>query len=678
MSAARPSASPTPSAERGPRRSPLAGGVEWLLTDGRGGYACGAADALARRRYHGLWVARPGASSRRYLVVADLDERVIACAAGDASPRTTHLMHAHWRGDERPSAPAADVDFARSPLPCWTFQSELGEVERTVALQRADGDAPPQLLVRWRNLADSPVRLEVRPLLGWCDADHLPEASSRFVDAVEARGASWGFRPTDDLPTLWLTVDGVAGFRAEAEWYRGFYYATDHARGYDHFGDRWTPGVLELDLGPGGEGTAAFSLETPCADARAAFEAARRGAVERLERPAVAAHPSLARLEAGADDFFYRGVGGRLGVIAGYPWFGEWGRDVFLALPGLSIARGRLDLCEQVLVGCLPFLDRGLLPNIYGEDVAKSHYGSCDAALWFALAVMRYDDAGGDQDLMERKLLPALRGLVASYQRGAPLGLKVGEDGLLRAGSADLNATWMDARTSAGPVTPRHGMPVELHAVWYALLAFLADRDDAGGALARLRDDCGAAFLDAFWSHASGCLADRVHEGVQDTSIRPNMLVGAALPRSPLSRDQRAAVVAVARDALVTPCGLRTLSPDDERYVGAYGGGVEERDHAYHQGTVWPWLAGFYVEAALRAAPDAHRPQVAASQLEWLDALLARELERGGADHVNEVFDGDPPHRPGGTFAQAWNTGELLRAHSLCREAVAAGASEPS
>ena len=608
--------------------------------------------------------------------MADLDERVGSQLSGESPPRVASLMHAHWRGDPRASAPEADVTFARSPLPSWTFRTELGELERTVALQREDGAASPQLLVRWRNLSDHPVRLEVRPLLGWCDADHLPEASGSFDETVHARGDSWGVRPTDDLPTLWLTVDGVAGFRAEAHWYRGFYYATDHARGYDHFGDRWSPGVLELDLGAGAEVVAAFALDAPSAGAREAFEAAAQRAAEGRERALAAARPNVARLALGADDFLYRGVGQRLGVIAGFPWFGEWGRDVFLALPGLTIARGRMDLCEQVLVGCLPFLDRGLLPNIYGEDVDQSHYGSCDAALWFALAVMRYDAAGGDQDLIERRWAPALLGLVTAYRRGAPLGLKVGEDGLLRAGSEHLNATWMDARTSAGPVTPRHGMPVELQAVWYALLAFLAEREGRGGEIAGLRDACGAAFLEAFWVADAGCLADRVHDGVQDRAVRPNMLVSAALSRSPLSRAQRAAVVDVAREVLVTPCGLRTLAPADERYVGTYGGGAEERDNAYHQGTVWPWLAGFYVEAALRAASSADRPGVAAAQLAWLDVLLARELERGGSEHVSEVFDGDPPHRPGGTFAQAWNTGELLRAHQLCCEAVGEGASE--
>jgi len=652
------------------------GVTEWLLTDGQGGYACGAADALARRRYHGLWVTRPAGTARRWMLVADLDERVGPMDGGDSAASMAKLMHARWQGTPSASAPDAEVTFARHPLPSWTFRSPQGCLERAVALQRQNGEAPPMLLVRWRNLSAHPVRLEVRPLLGWCDVDQLTAEDDAFDDTVHARGASWGFRPTEALPTLWLTVDGVAAFGGEAHWYRDFHYEVERARGYDHVGARWNPGVLQLDLAPAAEAVAAFALGEPCVAAREAFAAAFARAATSHEAAETAPRPDLARLELGAADFLYRAPGGRLGVLAGFPWFGEWGRDVFLALPGLTLARGRMDLCEEVLLGCLPFLDRGLLPNIYGDGVEDSDYGSCDAALWFALAVMRYERAGGDERLLEHRLVPALRGLVAAYRRGTELGLEVGLDGLLRAGGEHLNATWMDARTSRGPVTPRQGLPVEIQALWYALLAFLAERDDADGGFAQQRDACGAAFLKAFWVSDGAYLADRVFEGAQDRSIRPNMLVSAALLRSPLSDSQRAAVVKLVRERLLTPCGLRTLAPEDARYEGVYGGGLEERDGAYHQGTVWPWLAGFYVEAVLRASDPSSRVQVAAEQLRWLDELLARELGRAGLEHVSEVFDGDAPHRPGGAFAQAWNTGELLRAHRLCCAVIDGGLTE--
>lgn len=635
--------------------------AEWLLADGAGGYACGAVDGVPRRRYHGLWIARPAGSARRFAVVSGLDERVVD---GD---RVASLWRAHWADQPEPSRPDADVAFAPGPLPAWTIDGDGFALTRTVALQRASGDLPPLCLVRWRNRGAARVRLRVRPLLGWCDADHLPPADERFDGAIQAQGASWGVRPDGRLPTLWLTADGVAAFRGEPAWYRGFLCATDRERGYDFVGDRWSPGTLELDVGPGHDATVAFALGAPCDDPAAAFERAAAAAARAHSDERAARDRLAARLARGADDFLYRADGGRLGVLAGFPWFGEWGRDVFLALPGLTLARGRRDLCAEALRGALPFLRRGLLPNVYGPTPAASHYDSCDAALWFALAVQRYADAGGDEELVAREFVPALASIARAYVEGTDLGLATDASGLLRAGRADLNATWMDARTAEGPVTPREGLPVEIQALWHALLAFLADRDAATWRAAR--DRCAKAFVKAFWLADGERLADRVHDGVADASVRPNMLVAAALARSPLTQAQRAGCVAAAEAELVVPVGLRTLSPRDAAYHGRYEGDQSRRDRAYHQGTAWPWLAGFYVEAALRAAPKAKR-RTATRLREWLDGF-APELDRAGLGHVSEVFDGDAPHRPGGTFAQAWNTGELLRALALVTEALA-------
>ena len=597
------------------------------------------------------------------MVVAGLDERFVD------GKTNTYLMHAHWRGHERSSPSGAEVAFTRRPLPTWRLQRGAHGVERTVALRRLAGQTQPCLLVRYRNLGKAPLRLEVRPLLGWCDADHLLGADAAFDATVHARGASWGLRPNTLLPMLWLTVDGVAAFRSEASWYRGFHFATDQQRGYDHVGDRWSPGALELDLGAGQTATLAFALGEPETAPSAEFDAVLAAAAASLRNTLAATDALRARLELGADDFLYRAEGGRLGVLAGFPWFGEWGRDVFVSLPGLTLARGRLDLCAEALRSALPFLRAGLLPNIYGTGIADSHYGSCDAALWYSLAVQRFADAGGDAAIVRSELVPALVAIAEAYERGTELGLRVTADGLLAAGRKDLNATWMDARTAAGPVTPREGLPVEIQALWYALLAFLAEH--AGKRWASLRDRCGKAFVTQFWLPAiderGSWLADRVHEGVPDRSVRPNMLVAAALVRSPLSPAQRAACVEVARRELVTPRGLRTLSPREPGYRGRYEGDGESRDRAYHQGTVWPWLAGFYTEAALAAVGKKARAGERQALREWLHGFLP-ELDRAGLDHVSEVFDGDEPQRPGGTFAQAWNTGELLRALQLCAE----------
>jgi predicted glycogen debranching enzyme len=658
--------------------APLPPDAEYLLTDGRGGYLLQCVDDLPRRRYHGFWITRLPDAAKRTMVVAHLHEQV----AGKDQPQdgAVSLLHAHWAGLPAPSAPMAAAECVAHRPPTRRCRGRLADgrpfdLDRTAVLLRADGAREPALLVRWHNRGAVPLRLFVRPLLGLHDVDHLPPARDGLAEAVQTAGASWGFRPVAELPTLWLSVGGVAAFTAEPTHYRGFLYATDRDRGYDHLGDRWSPGQLDLLVPAGGTATIAFAFEAAVEDPDAAFAVASAELAER-SAAAVAAHPhepARQRLWRGADAFSYRARGERLGVLAGFPWFGEWGRDVFLALPGLTLARGDLSTCAAVLRGALPFLRGGLLPNIYGRDVVDSHYGSCDAALWFALAVQRYADAGGDRWLLRDELVPALAAIADAYLAGTELGLSVDAAGLLDAGGPDRNATWMDAQTRHGPVTPRQGQPVEIQALWYALLAFLVEAGESSFAVRR--DRAGASFLARFWLADGEYLADRWCEGAPDRTVRPNMVLAAALPRSPLGRHQRAGVVRKATADLVTPRGLRTLAPHDPRYEPRYGGGPEARDFAYHQGTVWPWLVGSHVEAALAAASPAELPATAAALRAWLDGILV-ELDRAGLDHVSEVFDGTAVgqgelQRPGGTIAQAWNTGELLRALVLLDAVVA-------
>ena len=322
-----------------------------------------------------------------------------------------------------------------------------------------------------------------------------------------------------------------------------------------------------------------------------------------------------------------------------------------------------------MLTGALPHLKEGHLPNIYGPTDAESHYGSLDAALWFARAVLLYDRAGGDRGLLRGELGAALTEIAETWIAGTGLGVAVDEDGIVTAGSAELNPTWMDARTSEGPVTPRHGAPVEINALWYSLLAHLeelavdktATRDAKRWRALRRR--ARKAFLARFWLEDEGYLADVWRpDGSSDASVRPNMVLAASLEASPLTRAQRGSIVERANAELLTPVGLRTLSPSDPHYAPRFEGGPDERDGAYHQGTVWPWLLGAWVEASLRAFG---RSRAVRDDLRAKLSGLEPELERAGLLHVSEVFDGDAPHRPGGTIAQAWNTAELLRAFSM-------------
>lgn len=625
---------------------------EWLLVDGHGGFACGTLADLPTRRYHGWLCAWPAGAERRQHYLARCDERLLL-DDGEQS-----LLAARWQ-DGTLQAPAAAIGFEGWPLPTWRLELHGVRLRRQLAMP----GVPGAVLVAYANEGDRPLRLRLRPLLTLRVADYLRHGQAAIDTAVRPAGVRW--QPPGPLPPLWLSGQDL-DYRDEPLLYRGIDYARDDWRGYDHVEDLCSPGVVQFELQPGEERVLAFAVGEPLADPAAQLAAVRRRRQARIDALAARHAGRELQLAVGADDFFYAAPGDRPGILAGFPWFVEWGRDVFVALPGLTLARGELRRCEAVLAGALPFLHDGMLPNVYGATPAASHYGSADAALWFALAVRRWQQASGRDAALQRRLMAALRQIADACRRGTALGIRLRDDGLLEAGGERLNATWMDAQTAQGPVTPRHGCAVEINALWYSLLSQLAE---PGGEFEPLRRRCGEAFVRRFWLPDQGHLADCWRDGEVDRSVRPNMVIAAALEHSPLERAQRQAVVDTASRELLTPRGLRTLSPRATGYRGRYDGGCEGRDQAYHQGTAWPWLCGFYTEAALRAAAPAQRPALAARLSAQLATLL-EGLDEAGVGHLSEVYDGDAPQRPEGSFAQAWNSGEVLRALQLCRDGL--------
>ena len=629
---------------------------EWLETNELGDSASSSLAFCPTRRYHGLLVARPPGSPKRHVFLARFDEHALA------EGQRTALAQARYGSVLAAPDPPLEA-FELAPWPRSTYRLKAGfELVRELLIVRE----AHAVLCRWTlSRAQAPLELELRPLLACREADHLTVANEALDARTENVAGGLRWQPYAALPALCCRFEGPgARFEAEPLWYRGLSYAADEARGYAGREDQFSPGVLRALLEPGQSLTVLVALE-PCAGAPAALWESESRA--RAERAAGVEPRDLAgRARLAATDFLERTPSGRVSITAGYPWFDEWGRDTFIALPGLLLARGELARAAELLSGAVPFLRGGLLPNIFGLAPADSHYGSADAALWFARAVDLFQRAGGYRDAYERTLRPALGSIAEAYLAGSELGLHVDRRGLLHAGTPELNPTWMDARTSQGPVTPRDGAPVELNALWYALLAQLAAGAAERGARAEAerwsaeQRRARAAFRAHFW--LGDQLADGWKDGRADASVRPNMVIAAALRASPLARPERGAVVECARRHLLTPRGLRTLAPSDPRYCGSYAGGPEQRDRAYHQGTAWPWLLGFYVEAHLRAFGDGAAERAALRAL-WLDFLP--ELERAGLGHISEVFDGDAPQRPGGTIAQAWNTGELLRSLAL-------------
>jgi predicted glycogen debranching enzyme len=629
---------------------------EWLLTDGLGGYASSTVLMCPARRYHGLLVAPLPDSVERHVFLGRFEEWF------HGGGKSFAISMGRYPGTYGPLGHQGIERFELAPVPRWTYRFGHAVLEREVLL----ASGAHTVLVRYRVTGQqNPVVLRLRPLLPYRRAGALTFENYELDKRVERIANGIVVRPYASLPELAITASAQATFEVDPLWYKNIEYPAELARGYEGHEECFSPGEFHFPLTSGADLVVAATLGPAVADPARLWsrEHPRRG-----EAAARVDETVRSRIAHGADDFLFRTRTGRLAVDAGWPWFGEWGRDSCIALPGLLLARGRVDECVEALEGMAEYLKDGLVPNVFGNGRADSDYGSVDASLWFARAVRLTELASPDPAAIGRRFLPALREIAEGYARGAGLGLAVDGAGLLRSGSPLLNSTWMDARVDGVPVTPRDGCAVEINALWYFLLAYLEHLEQRGGddvrarVLRATRERAGAAFLERFWIPSAGYLADVWKDGARDEAIRPNMVIAASLEWSPLTRAMRGEVLRCARAELLTAAGLRTLDPRDPRYQGTYGGGPEQRDRAYHQGTVWPWLVGPFAEAWLRGFGGGEDEKRFLREL--LDGFGA-QLENQGLMHVSEVMSGDPPHSPGGTIAQAWNTGELLRAYDL-------------
>ena len=634
---------------------------EWLETDGLGGFASSSVLLCPTRRYHGLLLAAVPGNPKRHSFLARYEEDI------RGGERDFPLSMARYPGTWMPQGHQGIVDFALAPFPTWRYRIGPVEVQREILMVRG----APVVLCRYLSRHPLPeLALRLRPLLTFREADALTFENLALDARIERVAGGIRARPYPSLPALTITVGGRSGrFEADPLWYRQIEYQRDLVRGYDGHEDQWSPGWFDLPLRSESELVVAASLAGPIDDPVALWhrEAERRR--EGARRIAASVSDGLeAMLHLGADDFLFRDPLGRLGVIAGFPWFGEWGRDTFVSLPGLTLGRGLIEECGEALEGALRFLADGRLPNVVGPDPRTSVYGSLDTPLWFAWAVEAYDAAGGDARRVDQVLLPAIEQIATALCEGRRPGAVYDEAGLVSSRPGTDSLTWMDARIDGRPVTPRRGAPVEVNALWYAALRFLERKHRAAGRerdarrWGALRRRAGASFVDRFWLAQERHLADVWHQGVADPTVRPNMVIAAALASSPLDRSHRLAVVETAERELLTPLGLRTLTPTSPDYQGRYTGGPTGRDRAYHQGTVWPWLLGFYVEACLRARG---RLPAEVTRLRGLLHAFEQQHRVHGLLQVSEVYDGDPPHRPGGSIAQAWSTAELIRAFAM-------------
>lgn len=625
-------------------------GSEWLEADGLGGFASGTSRGLNTRRYHGLLlVAVHPPADRRVLVN---DAVVWLERASDALPISEHHYHPGVTSPTR----APVVAFESEPWPRFTHQGpDFWLTREVVALHGL-----PLVLCRWR--FDRPLpgcTLCVRPLLSGRDFHHNHRENSVFSFAVEARGALVKLATYPDVPRVLSLSNGA--FEAQPDWYRNVLYTAEQARGLDPLEDLASPGLLRFDLScpeacwivaENSEATQRYV--TGCSAKAVAetiidTESARRA---RFPRP----------IERAADAYLVKRGTGKT-IIAGYPWFGDWGRDTFIAMRGLCLARGRLADARDILLGWSKVVDRGMLPNRFPDRASEPlEYNSVDAALWYAVVVGEFlAEASAPVTGAERQqLVAALRAIVEGCLAGTRHRIQVASDGLLACGVPGVQLTWMDAKVGDWVVTPRIGKPVEVQALWLnALATARALTNDYQDAFERgMR-----SFRTRFFDVTSGALYDVVdadHEpGKVDAAIRPNQVFAVGgLPLALLEKPLCRRVLDVVERRLVTPFGLRSLDPGHPDYVARYQGGVLERDRAYHQGTVWPWLMGPFVEAWVKARAA---PSAADEARQRFLTPMTEQLNQAGLGQLSEVHDAEPPHRAGGCPFQAWSVSELLR-----------------
>ena len=629
---------------------------EWLETNGIGGSASSTIIGLNTRRYHGLLVAATKPPVGRIVMLSKLEETLVV------NGERFDLGVNQYPGAFHPRGFTHLKSFRLAPFPVFNYSAGGVGLQKTVFLVQGENT----VVVRYAlsDLSSASCTLEVRPLIAFRDYHSTTHANSGIDGRVAVEHNLASISPYHDLPALHL-CHNAHDLDQTGNWYYNFEYQRERDRGLDFQEDLFNPLVLRFDLTA--SRTASIIASTQLhniaeADALESAEVRRRNQL-------VAAIPSEHQFErqlVAAADQFVVARGDQKSVIAGYPWFGDWGRDTMISLPGLTLVTGRFDEARNILLAFARCIDRGMLPNRFPDAGEQPEYNTVDATLWMFHAVHELLRYTHDYDFVRAHLYEPLADIVAWHERGTRFGIGMTPDGLLRAGEPGVQLTWMDAKLGDWVVTPRHGKPVEIEALWYNALRVMehlakAFHDSARAAhYAGLASRAASSFPGLFWNEADGCLYDVVGDGGGDRAIRPNQIIAVSLPYTMLDTGKAARVVEVVEWELLTPYGLRTLSPRDPNYIGHYGGDPRSRDGAYHQGTVWPWLLGPFLTAYKRVHGDT--PEVRDRVDRFLQPLR-EHLWQAGLGQISEVFDADAPHHPGGCIAQAWSIAEVLRTY---------------
>jgi len=636
---------------------------EWLEADGLGGFASGTISGERRRRYHGLLLVATTPPTGRMMLVNGI-EAFLTTPAG----RFAISSQRYTPSVVSPDGASHIQVFTSDPWPTWTFAlpdgTRVGQ-ELFVAHRR------PLTVLSWRLLTSRPggaeapppqdVQLEVRPFLSGRDYHSMHHENGSFRFDADPFGNVVSWHPYDGVPAFAAVSNGQ--YHHAPDWYRNFLYAAELDRGLDAVEDLATPGTFVFNLSAG-DAWLGLTTEPAREAANSDLDAIRT--TEHARRAAFASP-----LDRAADAYLVaRGRGST--IIAGYPWFTDWGRDTFISLPGICLATGRLDAARDILLSWADTVSEGMLPNRFSDSGEQPEFNGVDASLWYVVAVQAFlDEAARRKKTVRtrdrRTLDQSLLRIVEGYAAGTRHGIRMDDDGLMAAGEPGVQLTWMDARVGNRVITPRIGKPVEIQCLWINALAIAGARDARWRSV---QDRATASFATRFWDEDRGCLFDVVDvdhvRGTADPSMRPNQIFAVGgLPLTLVSADRAGRIVEAVERELLVPLGLRTLAPDEPGYIGHYGGGVNTRDGAYHQGTAWPWLLYAFADACVRSR-SAER---ASHTVTTIMADLRSYLDTTGLGHLPEVVSGDAPYTPGGCPFQAWSLAAMLRLQLIARKA---------
>ncbi len=640
---------------------------EWMITNGMGGYASSTVSGMNTRRYHGLLVAATRPPVGRLVMLSKLEETVIL--NGERLDLSTNL---YGGGTIHPEGYRFLENFALDPFPVFTFSGDGFTLTKSIFMVQGSNTVVIEYTLVSLGQSDD-LQLEVRPLIAFRDYHSTTHENPVLDPTVTHTAGCVRLQPYQDQPAIFLAHDADSVLE-DGHWYRNFEFAQERARGLDFQEDLFSPLVFQTSLNAARRrfviiASTQMSVAADAADLRTEALALTQGTAH-TESSETESSAIVATLVRAARQFIVARPPFKT-VIAGYHWFGDWGRDTMIALPGLLLSTDQPETAREILLEFLKYVDGGMLPNRFPDQGETPEYNTVDATLWFFEAIWQYQNYFENPAqkvaalrLIETTFYPALKNIVEFHLSGTRFGIHADGQGFLWAGDGSTQLTWMDAKVGDIAITPRAGRPVEIQALWYNALKTLEEfarkfgDDVAADRYSSIAATLKERFADVFWNADSGCLFDVVGDSSADASIRPNQVIAISLRHDLLDADQASAILSIAERELLTPFGLRTLAPSDPNYRGRYEGDVWSRDSAYHQGTVWPWLIGPYFAAKLKWSSQ--KTPVIEEASAWLESFRSHFLE-AGLGQASEIFDGDAPYQARGCIAQAWSVSEVLR-----------------